>query len=48
LGYRAVFLTDIEGFPIGYVETLANVNESLMVEPLRDMVLGEDLEAALS
>jgi len=47
LGYRTVFLTDIEGFPLGHVEAPANVNESLMVEPLLDRVLGEDLEVEL-
>jgi hypothetical protein len=44
LGYRTVFLTDIEGFPFGHVEAPANVNESLLVEPLLDKVLGEDIE----
>jgi len=47
LGYRSVFLTDIEGFPIGHVEAPANVNEPLMVEPLLDKVLGEDIEVEL-
>jgi len=47
LGYRTVFLTDIEGFPIGHIEAPANVNEPLMVEPLLDRVLGEDLEVEL-
>jgi len=47
LGYRTVFLTDIEGFPLGHMEAPANVNESLLVEPLLDRVLGEDLEVEL-
>jgi hypothetical protein len=47
LGYRTVFLTDIEGFPLGHVEAPANVNEPLLVEPLLDRVLGEDLEVEL-
>ena len=47
LGYRTVFLTDIEGFPLGHIEAPANVNEPLMVEPLLDKVLGEDIEVEL-
>jgi hypothetical protein len=47
LGYRAVFLTDVEGFPLGHVEAPANVNEPLLVVPLLDRVLGEDLELEL-
>jgi hypothetical protein len=47
LGYRTLFLTDVEGFPLGHVEAPANVNETLMVEPLLDRVLGEDLEVEL-
>ena len=47
LGYRTVFLTDVEGFPLGHVEAPANVNESLMVGHLLDRVLGEDLEVEL-
>jgi len=47
LGYRTVFLADIEGFPLGPVEAPANVNEPLLVEPLLDRVLGEDLEVEL-
>ena len=47
LGYRSLFLTDIEGFPLGHVEAPANVNEPLLVEPLLDRVLGEDLEVEL-
>jgi len=47
LGYRTVFLTDIEGFPLGHMEAPANVNEPLMVEPLLDKVLGEDIEVEL-
>ncbi len=47
LGYRSVFLTDIEGFPLGHAEAPANVNKSLMVESLLDRVLGEDIEVEL-
>jgi hypothetical protein len=47
LGYRSVFLTDVEGFPLGHVEAPANVNEPLLVEPLLDRVLGEDLEVEM-
>jgi len=47
LGYRSVFLTDIEGFPLGHMEAPANVNEPLLVEPLLDRVLGEDIELEL-
>ena len=47
LGYRSLFLTDVEGFPLGHVEAPANVNEPLLVEPLLDRVLGEDLEVGL-
>jgi len=47
LGYRSLFLVDVEGFPLGHVEAPANVNEKKMVEPLLDMVLGEDLEVDL-
>jgi hypothetical protein len=47
LGYRSLFITDIEGFPLGHVEAPANVNEAMLVEPLLDRVLGEDLELEL-
>jgi hypothetical protein len=47
LGYRSLFLTDIEGFPLGHVEAPANMNEPLLVEPLLDRVLGEDIELEL-
>jgi hypothetical protein len=47
LGYRTVFLTDMEGFPLGHLEAPANKNEPLMVEPLLDQVLGEDIEVEL-
>jgi len=47
LGYRSLFITDVEGFPLGHVEAPANVNESLMVESLLDRLLGEDLEVEL-
>jgi len=47
LGYRSVFLTDIEGFPIGHMEAPTNVNEPLMVEPLLDKGLGKDIKVEL-
>ena len=47
LGYQSLFLTDIEGFPLGHVEGPANVNESLLVEPLLERVLGESIEVEL-
>ena len=47
LGYRSLFLVDIEGFPLGHVEAPANVNEKSMVEPLLDSILGEDIEVEL-
>jgi len=48
LGYRSLFLVDIEGFPLGHVEAPANVNEKDLVEPLLGRVLGEDLEVELA
>src|SRR4030042_1960497 len=47
LGYQSLFLTDIEGLPLGHVEASANVNEKQLIEPLLDTVLGEDLEVEL-
>ena len=47
LGYQSLFLTDMEGFPLGHVEAPANVNEISLVGPLLDQVLGEDLEVEL-
>jgi len=48
LGYQSLFLVDIEGFPLGHVEAPANVNEKELVEPLLDLVLGEDIEVELA
>ena len=48
LGYESLFLTDIEGLPLGHEEAPANVNEKSMVEPLLDRVLGENLEVELA
>ena len=48
LGYQSLFLTDIEGFPLGHEEGPANVNEKELVEPLLDRVLGEDIELELA
>ena len=47
LGYQSIFLVDIEGFPLGHVEAPANVNEALLVGPLLDGLLGEDMEVEL-
>jgi hypothetical protein len=47
LGYQSLFLVDIEGCPLGHVEAPVNVNEKMLVEPLLDKVLGEDLEVEL-
>ena len=47
LGYRSLFLVDIEGFPLGHVEAPLNVNEKELVEPLLDRVLGDDIEVEL-
>jgi hypothetical protein len=47
LGYSSLFLTDVEGHPLGHVEAPANVNEPLLVEPLLDRVLGDDIELEL-
>ena len=47
LGYRSLFMLDMEGFPLGHVEASANVNEKELVEPLLDDVLGEDFEVEL-
>jgi len=48
LGYLSLFLTDIEGLPLGHEEAPANVNEKELVEPLLDRLLGEDLEVELA
>ena len=47
LGYQSLFIVDIEGFPLGHVEAPANVNEKMLVEPLLDRLLGEDIEVEL-
>jgi hypothetical protein len=47
LGYQSLFLVDIEGFPLGHVEAPANVNEKMLVEPLLDRLIGEDIEVEL-
>jgi len=47
LGYQSLFLVDIEGLPLGHLEAPANVNEKMLVEPLLDRVLGEDIEVEL-
>lgn len=47
LGYRSLFLVDMEGFPLGHVEASANRNEKMLVESLLDEVLGEDFEVEL-
>ncbi|MDI6847555.1 MAG: hypothetical protein QMD23_05430 [Candidatus Bathyarchaeia archaeon] len=47
LGYRSLFLVDMEGFPLGHVEAPANRNEKEMVEQLIDEVLGRTLRLNL-
>ena len=47
LGYRSLFLVDMEGFPLGHVEASANVNEKRLVKRLLEEVLGEDFEVEL-
>jgi hypothetical protein len=47
LGYQSLFLVDVEGFPLGHVEASVNVNEKMLVEPLLDKILGEDIEVEL-
>lgn len=47
LGYRSLFLVDMEGFPLSHVEASANRNEKMMVEQLLNDVLGEDFEVEL-
>ena len=47
LGYQSLFLVDIEGFPLGHMEAPANVNEKMLVAPLLDRLLGEDIEVEL-
>jgi hypothetical protein len=47
LGYQSLFLTDIEGFPLGHVEAPLNVNEKELVEELLARVLGECIEVEL-
>ena len=48
LGYQSLFIVDIEGFPLGHVEASVNVNEKMLVEPLLDKLLGEDIEVELA
>jgi hypothetical protein len=48
LGYQSLFLADIEGFPLGHIEASVNVNEKMLVEPLLDKMLGEDIEVELA
>jgi hypothetical protein len=48
LGYQSLFLVDIEGFPLGHVESSVNVNEKKLAEPLLDGLLGEDFEVELA
>jgi hypothetical protein len=47
LGYRSLFLVDMEGFPLGHVEASANRNEKMLVKRLLEDVLGEDFEVEL-
>ena len=47
LGYQSLFLTDMEGFPLGHEEAPANLNEKELMEPLLARILGENLEIEL-
>jgi hypothetical protein len=47
LGYRNLFMLDMEVVPLGHVEDSANVNEKELVDPLLEEVLGEDFEVEL-
>jgi len=47
LGYRSLFLVDMEGFPLGHVEASANVNEKMLVKSLLDEVFSEGFEVEL-
>ena len=47
LGYQSLFMVDIEGFPLGHVESSLNVNEKRLVSGLLDKVLGESIEVEL-
>lgn len=47
LGYRSLFLVDMEGFLLGHVEAAANRNEKKLVKQLLAEVLGEDFEVEL-
>jgi len=47
LGYQSLFLTYIEGLPLGHVEAALNVNEKQLVEVLLLKVLGESIEVEL-
>lgn len=47
LGYRSLFLVDMEGFPLGHVEAPANWNEKMLVKRLLEDVLGENFEVEL-
>jgi len=48
LGYRSLFLVDMEGFPLGHVEAPANVNDKKLVEKLLKEALGQDMEVELA
>lgn len=47
LGYRSLFLVDMEGLPLGHVEAPANVNDKRLVEKLLEEALGEEMEVEL-
>lgn len=47
LGYSSLFLPDVEGLPLGNIEAPANVNDTLLVEPLLNGVIGEDIKLEL-
>ncbi|MEM2103551.1 MAG: transposase [Candidatus Bathyarchaeia archaeon] len=47
LGYRSLFLIDMEGLPLGHGEDSANVNEKDLVEKVLEDALGGDFEVEL-
>lgn len=47
LGYRSLFLLDMEGFPLGHMEAPANRNEKKLVKKLLEEVLGEQFDVEL-
>src|SRR3989304_6701805 len=48
LGYQSLFLVDIEGFPLGDVEGSVKGNGKMLVGPLLDRLVGEDIEVEVA